>query len=339
MDFVVDNVKYYYNLLLSSGDARVKDWPLVQSPFPTLFICLSYAYFVKVIGPFLMKNREPLNIRWLMVTYNLFMVALSTWLFCNLGVYGWFGKYDYRCQPVDYSDSPEAMGMARSAWYYYITKFIEFVDTFFFVARKKFSHISTLHVIHHGIMPMSVWWGMKYAPGGHSSFFGFINSFVHIPMYLYYGLSAIGPHMNKYLFWKKYMTSLQMIQFVAIFVHSFQLLFRDCDYPIEFVYWIGSHAILFWFLFWDFFKKTYLTSSKGAREGQGKKANGLVKNGHAPTQFACSPTETLLNCMNGDAAYTNGSVQNGNGVTTNGSVKNVSVNGTTRNRKVTRKDQ
>ena len=53
---------------------------------------------------------------------------------------------------------------------------------------------------------------MKYAPGGHSSFFGFINSFVHIPMYLYYGLAAIGPHMNKYLFWKKYMTSLQMVR-------------------------------------------------------------------------------------------------------------------------------
>ena len=64
---------------------------------------------------------------------------------------------------------------------------------------------------HNGLWSDSVWWGMKYAPGGHSSFFGFINSFVHIPMYLYYGLSAIGPGMGKYLFWKKYMTTLQMV--------------------------------------------------------------------------------------------------------------------------------
>ena len=207
MDLIYD----VYNQVIQSGDPRVKDWPLVQSPFPTLAICLSYGFFVKVIGPRLMRDQPALNIRWVMVIYNLFMVGLSSWLFWRLGIYGWFGKYDYRCQPVDYSSSPEALGMASSAYFYYITKFVEFADTFFFLARKKFDHISTLHVIHHGIMPMSVWWGMKYAPGGHSSFFGFINSFVHIPMYLYYGLSAIGPHMNKYLFWKKYMTSLQMV--------------------------------------------------------------------------------------------------------------------------------
>lgn len=36
---------------------------------------------------------------------------------------------------------------------------------FFFVLRKKNEHISTLHVIHHGIMPMSVWFGVKFTPG------------------------------------------------------------------------------------------------------------------------------------------------------------------------------
>ena len=212
MDYLVQVITDSYDRLLRSGDDRVRDWPLVQSPFPTLALCLTYAFVVKVAGPAFMRHREPVNIRWLMVVYNLAMVLLSSWLFYNLGMHGWFGKYDYRCQPVDYSDSPAAMGMASVAWYYYITKFVEFADTFFFLARKKFDHISTLHVIHHGIMPMSVWWGMKYAPGGHSSFFGFINSFVHIPMYLYYGLSAIGPQMSKYLFWKKYMTSLQMVR-------------------------------------------------------------------------------------------------------------------------------
>lgn len=35
----------------------------------------------------------------------------------------------------------------------------------FFILRKKFEHVSTLHVIHHGCMPMSVWMGMKFAPG------------------------------------------------------------------------------------------------------------------------------------------------------------------------------
>ena len=143
-----------------------------------------------------------------------------------------------------------------------MSKYLEFADTFFFVARKKFAQISTLHVIHHGVMPMSVWWGVKFTPGGHSTFFAFINSFVHIIMYVYYGLSAVGPHMNRYLWWKRYMTAIQMVQFIAIFVHSFQLLFRDCDYPRGFMWWIGFHAVLFWFLFYDFYQTSYSKTSK-----------------------------------------------------------------------------
>lgn len=42
-------------------------------------------------------------------------------------------------------------------------------------------------------------------------FTGVINSFVHIIMYTYYMLAAIGPHLHKYLWWKKYITDLQMV--------------------------------------------------------------------------------------------------------------------------------
>jgi len=180
--------------------------------------------------------------------------------------------------------------MTHIAWWYYISKYIEFCDTLFFVLRKKNSHISTLHVIHHGVMPMSVWWGVKFTPGGHSTFFAFVNSAVHILMYIYYGMSAIGPHMNKYLTWKKYMTTIQMVQFVMIFAHSFQQLFRECDYPRGFMWWIGFHAVLFWFLFWDFYKTTYF----GRRT---KNASNGHTNGKA-SFLACTPTETLINGMN-----------------------------------------
>lgn len=37
----------------------------------------------------------------------------------------------------------------------------------FFVMRKKNSQVSTLHVIHHGCMPMSVWFGVKFTPGNY----------------------------------------------------------------------------------------------------------------------------------------------------------------------------
>jgi elongation of very long chain fatty acids protein 4 len=37
------------------------------------------------------------------------------------------------------------------------------------------------------------------------------NSFIHVLMYTYYGLSALGPHIAKYLWWKKYLTILQLV--------------------------------------------------------------------------------------------------------------------------------
>lgn len=147
--------------------------------------------------------------------------------------------------------------MARTCWWYYISKFTEFFDTLFFILRKKYQHVSTLHVIHHGCMPFSVWMGMKFAPGGHSTFFAMLNSFVHIVMYFYYMVAALGPKYQKYIWWKKYLTAFQMVQFVAIFTHQFQLLFIECDYPKGFMVWIGLHGVMFLFLFSDFYKQAY----------------------------------------------------------------------------------
>lgn len=44
------------------------------------------------------------------------------------------------------------------------------------------------------------------------AFFGAtINSSIHVLMYGYYGLAALGPQMQRYLWWKKYLTIIQMV--------------------------------------------------------------------------------------------------------------------------------
>lgn len=47
--------------------------------------------------------------------------------------------------------------------------------------------------------------------GGHGTFLGLINTFVHIIMYSYYLLTALGPGVQKYLWWKKHITRMQMV--------------------------------------------------------------------------------------------------------------------------------
>ena len=60
-------------------------------------------------------------------------------------------------------------------------------------------------------MPMSVWFGVRFTPGGHAVFFGMLNTFVHVIMYFYYMVAAMGPNYSKFIWWKKYLTAIQMV--------------------------------------------------------------------------------------------------------------------------------
>lgn len=112
--------------------------------------------------------------------------------------------------------------------------------------------------------------------GGHSTFFGLLNTFVHIVMYTYYLLAAMGPKVQPFLWWKKYLTAFQMLQFIIIMVHAFQLLFIECNYPKAFVWWIGLHAVMFLFLFKEFYQQSY--QQKKPRKSV--MANGVAKDDH-----------------------------------------------------------
>ena len=217
---------------------------------------------------------DPYNITAFLIYYNACQVGLSTYIFVQLLRGGWGGAYSFLCQPVDYSASPQAMLMLHACHIYYLSKFSEFIDTFCFVARKQFDQVSLLNVVHHGIMPMSVWPGVRFLAGGHASFFGLLNSFVHIVMYFYYMMAALGPQYKNYLWWKEHLTALQMVQFVAIFVHGFQLVFyNDCNFPWQFGLYISAHALLFFALFSQFISRT---TSKRLIKKQWSKTLALI---------------------------------------------------------------
>ena len=59
---------------------------------------------------------------------------------------------------------------------------------------------------------------------------------------------------------------MQMLQFVAMMVHGFQLLlYDDCGFPRQFAYYIASHGVLFFILFVHFYINAYLAPDKKAR--------------------------------------------------------------------------
>ena len=96
-------------------------------------------------------------------------------------------------------------------------------------------------------------------------------------MYTYYGLSALGPQFQKYLFFKRYITTIQLTQFVVVFLHSFKILVEGCAgrYSI-FLYVNFFHAIVFFLMFTNFYRQSYakkMASQAKSRE-ETKLANG-----------------------------------------------------------------
>jgi len=287
LETVKDNYNY---LMVDLRDPRVDDWLFMSSPWPVLITCILYYYIVRVWGPKFMKDRQPYEIKNIMLAYNLFQTVFSAWLFMR-GASLWLsGKYNWQCEPVDYSTNPTAMAAADMTWWYHFSKYVDYLDSFFFILRKKYSQLSTLHVVHHGIMPFTTWWGIRYVGGGHTTFCGFLNMGIHTIMYFYYFLSAFGPKVQKYLWWKKYLTRLQMIQFATFFLHAIQPIFIDCGFPVIFSYIILFHGGMFFVLFANFYIQNYL--KKGLKKDEKSSANGS------------SPTFTYC--------YNNGITANGN---------------------------
>ncbi|KAL3898474.1 MAG: hypothetical protein SGCHY_002717 [Lobulomycetales sp.] len=118
--------------------------------------------------------------------------------------------------------SPRAFTRTLEWLYYlnYLFKYYELLDTVFLALKGKPTPF--LHVYHHASVMALCFFELE----GYASVQWVpitINLFVHVVMYYYYALSAIGIRV----WWKKYLTSLQIAQFVVdlvtIFYASFVL--------------------------------------------------------------------------------------------------------------------
>ncbi|XP_024083925.1 elongation of very long chain fatty acids protein 4 isoform X2 [Cimex lectularius] len=246
-----------------NGDRRSKGWLMVDSPLPTFLYTILYLVIVG-IGPRLMKNRKPFKLNWCLVPYNLAMSLLNLYIAIELLIASTRLKYSYVCQPIKHINHQEEMRIVNAIWWYYFSKLLEFCDTFFFILRKKEKQLTFLHVYHHSTM-FSLWWiGIKWVPSGSTFLPAMVNSFIHVLMYGYYGLAALGPNIAKYLWWKKYLTMLQLVQFTTALILGINGIRSGCDFPLWMQYALVIYMISFIVLFGNFYAQAYIEKGKRA---------------------------------------------------------------------------
>ena len=158
-------------------------------------------------APRLMKLFQPLDLRWPLVFHNIICTALSG--YC-LVCFGLAAMEDWN----PFSTTPKEGILKHAIFAYWMTKWYELLDTVFMVLRHKKKQISFLHVFHHTSVPLVADYGYNYACWPAFILIGAMNSFIHVIMYGYYGLTAFYPVRDFPI--KKRITQLQMTQFVVL---------------------------------------------------------------------------------------------------------------------------
>uniref|UniRef100_A0A3Q3WQG1 Elongation of very long chain fatty acids protein n=1 Tax=Mola mola TaxID=94237 RepID=A0A3Q3WQG1_MOLML len=240
----------YFQSWLGPRDQRVRGMLLLDSYPPTLALTVMYLLVVWM-GPKYMKPRQPYSCRGVMMLYNLGLTLLSFYMFYELVTAVWHSGYSFYCQNT-HSEQEVDRKIINVLWWYYFSKLIEFMDTFFFILRKNNHQITFLHVYHHASM-LNIWWFvMNWIACGHSYFGPALNSLVHVVMYSYYGLSAF-PSIRPYLWWKKHITQLQLVQFFATMSHSLCAVMWPCGFPLGWLYFQISYMVTLSLLFSNFY--------------------------------------------------------------------------------------
>ncbi|RWS24417.1 elongation of very long chain fatty acids protein 4-like protein [Leptotrombidium deliense] len=268
--FLNDELRSRINFIRT--DPRAKQWLLMGSPLPILTILAVYLTMVKY-GPVYMHSRKSIQLKWPLVFYNFGVTLLNGWMAievrynCYAAVHmrntihllhcALQRNYNFICQLVDTSDNEFEVRIANAIWWYFFSKLIEFMDTFFFIVRKKTRQLTFLHVYHHSTM-FAFWWvGAKFVPGGSALPGAMVNCFVHVFMYSYYCFSAFGPHIQRYLWWKKYLTILQLVQFTTGVVLGLHAIITNCQFTRWMQYVFVCYAFSFIVLFGNFYRDTY----------------------------------------------------------------------------------
>lgn len=206
-----------------------------------------------------MRDRQPFCLRKTIQFYNISLVVINAFYFFHELIASNFGKELLNLEiPSDDEVSPSITYQMNLYYFYVLTKIIDLSDTFFSALRKKRNQITFLHLYHHSLMVLlswvAFWFRFNIKP---NSLFILVNSLVHTIMYSYYTLAAFGPKVQKYLWWKKYLTQLQLAQFIIFIIYGIINEIMGIPYPNLLKYGTQAQSPFFFYLFYDFYKSSY----------------------------------------------------------------------------------
>ena len=199
----------------------------------------------------LTKLFKPLQLRIVLILHNSICCLMSLWSLVGFIVGLW---------EVGTMYSMEHAGgiLHRAMLVYWMSKFVELMDTVYMVLRHKHRQMSFLHVWHHSSITLLADYAYHYATWPAVIVVVALNSAVHVFMYGYYGLTAIYP-LHAFT-WKRRITQSQMAQFVFAICFAIHGYFNHgfCIYSI-------LYGVVMLLLFGNFYYRTFILKPRAAK--------------------------------------------------------------------------
>lgn len=249
--------------------------PMLSSPLPVLIATTAYILFVCVVGPIWMRSREAFQLKSVIRFYNLFEVFLAGYLLYNVNdAVGSFGSF-FDCSKAFTFGDESGTKVYQMGNFIMLVRLSEYFDTIFFTLRKKQNQVTFLHVFHHAFVPIYAYWILRTAPLRFNVYIIYINSAIHVLMYFYYFLATFQERpqpgqkaknsslalkiISQVLRFKKYVTQLQILQFVSL---NFYVLYaylqpQSCGVPSNYILANFLLASSFLGLFVHFYINSY----------------------------------------------------------------------------------
>lgn len=252
---LLENLEQY---LRSEQHPRTSDYLLSHVSVGRFFVVIAvYLLLSAKLIPYLMRNKQPFRLEKPIFVYNVILVVANIFFFCYGLKLSNFGRvflvFDYHSEATSNRTPLDEF----VAFVYLCSKFFDWLDTLFFALRKKDSQLTFLHLFHHSVVPFWGYIALRLNPFVPAILlFTICNSFVHTVMYSYYAL-AIFSNMRRFLWWKRYITQLQLVQFLVFLVYASLLVVYQNGYPKVWLYIGVMHIPFFIWMFASFYRNTY----------------------------------------------------------------------------------
>ena len=229
--------------------------------------------------------------------YNMIQVMLCSYMCIEAGVRAYTAGYSLLpCNKFNSTEPP----IAFILYVFYISKILDFLDTFFIIAEKRFKQLSFLHVYHHTSIFLVSPWCISHLLLSHANLLSFFliclgkhdlltfsSDYLSTKQFYWLNLNVgydgdvyvtivlngvIHTVMYTYYFvslhtkeiwWKSALTMCQMVQFVLMNAQAMYLIATECtEFPRNITIAYGYYIVTLLLLFAHFFVTSYVIGKK-----------------------------------------------------------------------------